>query len=370
MNTIRTFLRAMMVDSRKIISRLRSWGKRVLTPTSFEDIWIKNSSFPEQVSLILSLICTSNCIFCAEKGKNIKEKLMPFELVVKILKELQEYNFKGGFNLSEFGDVLTHLRFKEIVMEIRKLFPRNNISLYSNMVLMNEDNAKFLLENNLNYLHFNFDGFNEINYEYIKRNQKYKQVKQNILNFFKLRDEINPNCVISIGIVSAKRFSEEIEDKLGLFEDDENKIKEFFRPYLKKQDNIKSDVISLEKYENFLLREKKEPCRMFDRILKDIFIAPNGQVYICCCDYGITSNLGNVNYQTIKEIWSSELRRNILKNLFALNFKKAFEVCRTCLPYLNTMPEYLKVKKRLRRMFKEKRLEFINGKLVINSNSK
>jgi len=352
-----------------IMKRYFLYWNRKINHGIFDKLWIKFSRFPKNISLSLSLLCPSNCIYCAERGLGIKPKLMPFELVQKILHEAKEIDFKGRFSLSENGEALVNPNFKKIVEEIRKLFPENEIVLYTNMVLMDENMCEFLLQQNLNYLHFNFDGLNEKNYEYIKQNGSYNKVKQNILNFIKLRNELNSHCSIGIGIVGAKRFSEDIEAKSRVFEDDEKKIIEFFKPLLRLNDDICPNQITLEKYQYYLNRRKKEPCDLFERILKEIFIAPNGQVYICCADFGVTSKLGNVNQAEIKEIWSSEIRKNILINLFESKNNKSFEICQTCLPnyYSINRDLYYRVRKQVRMAFSEKQVEIINGKLIINN---
>ena len=121
---------------------------------------------------------------------------------------------------------------------------------------------------------------------------------------FRIREQLNARCRIGIGYVTAARFCEEIEGREGLMRDDEAEILELLRPLLRKDDFIQPDLIGLEKYQGILNRRKREPCDLFERVLAEMFIAPSGQVYICCADLGVTSNLGNVNHQAIRGIWN------------------------------------------------------------------
>ena len=115
--------------------------------------------------------------------------------------------------------------------------------------------------------------------------------------------------------------------------DDEAEILELLRPLLRKDDFIQPDLIGLEKYQGILNRRKREPCDLFERVLAEMFIAPSGQVYICCADLGVTSNLGNVNHQAIRGIWNTEVRKAILRDLYQgrLETEETLEVCKTCL---------------------------------------
>jgi radical SAM protein with 4Fe4S-binding SPASM domain len=346
---------------------------RILNLSSFEKLWAKsksNSIFPKQLNLSLSLLCPSQCIYCAPRGTKIVPKIMPEGLFLKILQEAQEHHFTGSFSLGENGEALTHPQFKQLFKILRRQFPKNEIILFSNMVLMDDENARFLLEQGLNYLHFNFDGASPQTYDYIKRNGRFEQVKQNILNFFRIRDELIVCCRIGIGYVTAARFSKEIEGKEGLMQDDEAEILNLLKPLLRRDDFIQADLIGLEKYQRILNRQKREPCDLFKSVLTEMFIAPSGQVYICCADFGVTSNLGNVNHKTIRYIWNSESRKAILKDLFKVrvNSKKTFEVCKTCLPcwFSSWSPDlYVKCKKKVQMEFVKGRLAFVNGTLRI-----
>lgn len=332
----------------------------------FDGYWAQYSNFPECLCLTLSLACTSNCIYCAGRGVDIEPRFLPLELLEKILDECKLRNFKGGISLSENGDALMHPQFREMITMIREKLPDCGITLFSNMVLMDEGIARFLLEGPLpiTYLHFNIDGISQETYNYIKRNKNFEMVLNNAIRFIELRNELNAECIVGIGIVSAKKFSEDIEGKTGIFDDDTEKIIAYFKPYLLgKQDHINQDPISLEKYQSILARPKREACNLLDRIFKHAFIAPNGQVYICCADYGITSNLGNIRDKFIGEIWSSDIRRQMLKTILDQKYDGGFDICKTCLPSTGSR-EYDGVRNDVAALFRSGILEFVDGAMV------
>ena len=140
---------------------------------------------------------------------------MPEDLFLKILREAHEHCFTGPFSLSENGEALTHPQFKQFFTLLRKHFPKNETILFSNMVLMDEANTRCLLDRGLDYLHFNLDGASAQTYEYIKRNGQFERVKKNVINFFRIREQLNARCRIGIGYVTAARFCEEIEGERG-----------------------------------------------------------------------------------------------------------------------------------------------------------
>jgi radical SAM protein with 4Fe4S-binding SPASM domain len=54
-----------------------------------------------------------------------------------------------------------------------------------------------------------------------------------------------------------------------------------------------------------------------------IHINANGDVFICCNDYDFETVFGNVNEKSIKEIWESQQRKDMIKHSYNT-------LCRTC----------------------------------------
>jgi len=276
---------------------------------------------------------------------------MPIALVHKVLQEAEEHAFGGSFSLSENGEALTHPKFLDIVREIRGRFPKNDIILFSNMVLMDERRASALLDLGLTELHFNLDGATELTYEYVKRHKKYLLVRQHIAQFARLRNEMKSACRIHAYFITAKQFAEEIEGKEGAFGDDSQAIIDAMAPILRAGDTIRQLPIMLHKYQSSLNHKKSELCDQFDRVLREIFIAPNGQVYICCLDFGNSSQLGNINEKTIAEVWSSRLRERVIRNIYLMRYEETFDVCKSCPPVFwgPNKDVYTNLKRRLRK---------------------
>ena len=298
----------------------------------FDRLWARHSHFPESINLTLSLHCQSRCVFCPDRAPQVFPKAMPVDLIRKVLQEAEEHHFTGRFSLSENGEALTHPCFLEILGELRTRFPRNPLTLFSNMILMDDTRARALLDHGLTDLGFNFDGATEATYEYVKQNGKYSTVRRNITHFAQLRNKTNSPCRIHVYFITAKQFAEEIQGKKGVFEDDSEAIADSLRPLLREGDQLCRQPIHLQKYESLLNHDKSGMCEKFDRVLREVFVAPNGQCYICCLDFGNRSSLGNLNDQTIAEIWSSQHRQRVLRSLYLMKYEETFDVCRKCPP--------------------------------------
>ena len=72
-------------------------------------------------------------------------------------------------------------------------------------------------------------------------------------------------------------------------------------------------------------------CAILSRIVNELFVAPNGDCYVCCLDHDAKIAFGNVNDSSINEIWKGKKRYKILKQLFLRQFKSLGEPCSICL---------------------------------------
>jgi len=342
-----TILKLRAPVTRNILARHRE--KNI---SEFESIWQEKSRFPKRFNLMSSLKCSAKCVYCPSRGTDIAEKLMPIELVDKIVTEAKSVNFNGIFSTSDNGDALMHPKFQQIIEKISNGLPDSKIIYYSNMILMNKKNASWLLPH-LSSINFNLDGNDPENYEFVKGFKNHALVKKNIEQFFELREKINKDCKVDVNFATAKWWSETVEGDGSKFRDDTNEIKEWIQQFLKRSDTLTPANIVLQKYQYELYEPKVGVCDLWSRVLDHMNVSPDGKTPICCIDFGVTSTFGNLNDKSIKSIWSGKLRKNILKNLYLMKYEGTPLVCQTCLPSYST-PENRDEYHRIRKILKTK----------------
>lgn len=292
----------------------------------------KTNDFPESLNLSLSAICQAKCIYCpSDRGKGIKPPFMSSQLAKKAADEAKKENFQGTVRFSENGEALLNKDFFSIYEYCRKMLPTCRFVLYTNMALLNKSTSLRLLANKLDELHFNVDGASAVTYEASKK-LNFATFKQNLHDFIEARKKLRATCKIHIYILTAKKYMAVVEQTNISLPDDTKKIIENWEPLLEK-----SDIISVvDKPYKWALREKNRlhktsPCRKLSKVIRECLIGPNGDVYICCLDYQQKCVIGNVNDNSIKEIWSSPRRRTLLKLLGKLRFDEIGEPCAFCL---------------------------------------
>ncbi len=327
----------------------------------FEPLWRKHSIFPRQIGLSLSVLCPSQCVYCPERAPRMRPKTMPMALVEKILDEALKRRFKGIFSISENGEALTHPAFLDILKTIRVTFPGNPIVLFSNMVLITNEVAQRIIDQDIDFLHFNIDGASAETYNYIKRNGRFDSVVRNARGFLKIRNEVNARCRVGIGYVSARNFAWDIEGRPDAFPDDYTAVEALMAPLLRAGDTIAREEYQLQKFSTLLGRRKTEPCEAYHAVLNNLLVAPDGNAYLCCADFGVTSSLGNLHDRNISEIWSSPLRHDVLRHIYRQEYDKAPQVCRTCLPLMGLNRDlYLTVRDEIREKLRYRDKEWSN----------
>ncbi|MFH1456757.1 MAG: SPASM domain-containing protein [Patescibacteria group bacterium] len=303
---------------------------KIKKPTQTKQIFVDND-FPDAFGFALSVVCQAKCLFCPpDRGVSTKNKFMSFELMEKILKETSQNNYAGKFGFEENGEPLLNPNFLKIFELVRKYHPDNKIVLYSNMDAMTNEQSYQILKLGLDEIHFNVDGATAETYTYFK-GLNFEKVKKNIFDFIENRNKLNSKCKIFLQMVSAHNYEKSIGKK-PKFKDDTYDILKFWQNYL-----LPSDDMSVSDIHNWSLRDEKninrknKICPYFSVLLKHMYINSDGKVYMCWVDQNCQLVIGDLNHQTIREIWHSEKRKKILNLLADKKFKEIGRPCSNCL---------------------------------------
>ena len=304
--------------------------------------------YPKYVGLMVSRVCNGDCIYCSIwKYKSPKKPFMNLEVAKKVAKELKEENFKGTINFGENGDALLNPQFKEMFKEMGKV-DGGHLILFTNMDNMDNETARFLLENGLKEITFNLDGATKETYEAAKTGCNFDEVVKNAKNFIKLRNEINLLCKIHIKAIPAKRYIEYRENKKSNVSYDFPKLKEEWSKILNNHDTITEGRYfgSWGTY-NFFLKQRTIPCATITQQANNCYIDTEGNMYSCCVDYRTTRTFGNVMEKSIFDIWYSDHRRQFYKNVIYKNYVGAGQPCINCgekNDYIRSYLNYLRYK--------------------------
>jgi MoaA/NifB/PqqE/SkfB family radical SAM enzyme len=305
----------------KKIKKVRSLGLN----KSFHLIYEKSKrklnilpAVPPTLYIELTDICNLKCIMCDRNGMTRKSGMMDMELFKKIIDNAAEIGVPA-VKLNRFGESLLHPQLVEMIRHAKeKGIPR--VYFTSNATLLTEEKARQLIPSGLDSITFSFDGATKETYESIRLKANYDKVKQNILTFVKLRNDMRkdkPRVVINT--ILSKDTEQEIYEIFTLWAPYVDKINILPVGRYGGVDNLSSIT-----RENSV--SQRRAChQIFDRLV----IFWDSTATICCGDINGDLSVGNINDSRIEDLWRnrafSEIRRRH-KNLDFTNLP----ICLKC----------------------------------------
>jgi len=271
---------------------------------------------PFSIFIDPSALCNAKCVFCPTNNSDYlrEQRLqsMPFERFQKITEQL--LTFKEQIKvicLYGFGEPLLNKNLPKMA----KLLKENNlcreIRLVSNGILLNPRINKQLIESGIDLIRISLNGLNETDYKNICGvTINYGNFVDNIKNLF----EQSRNSKTKISIKIATEILKNEKDKTFVTETFAS-ICDFL---------LIEDIEEMWPGYNILLQNKKIGDRKFTiennnknetgkvcaYPLTHLVVFSNGNVGVCCLDWKQNVNLGNVEQETLLNIWNGEKMRN------------------------------------------------------------
>jgi len=312
------------------------------------------------INLSISSLCGANCLFCpSNRGKRIKQKVMPLEYVKKIICEITSDKFRTYHNIKrievgENGDAFLNKDFIDILRLIKSKIPQVNLERYTNFQNFTKEKARIILSEELiDSFYCNIDSSNNSNYLNIK-GLDLDNTMNNLINFIKLRKELNSNAPLNVLVLTLNKYINTIYNNYNFYPIKLNDINlrnvpddfSIIKTRLKKILDSKTDKVIESWVVGWAEREKiditkidyaKYYCPNLIRVENEAFIAPDGTWYACCLDSNNELVLGNVIKKSINEIFFSKRRKELISMLKKKKFARINGPCATvnCCQYLN-----------------------------------
>jgi len=221
--------------------------------------------------------CNNDCSFCPVNIHSDKRKraVMSTELFYKIINDLADMNYRGIISLYSNNEPLLDERIYEFVEYVRWKLPEVKQELYTNGILLNSK----------------------------KLDRLSKSVDKLIIDIYCDKDELPKNML----------WLNEYPDKDNITAIIRNK-----NQTLTSRAGNSPNKACAGKYESFCIYP-----------FRQLVIRPDGKVSRCCHDaYGETT-LGDLNNQSVLEIWNGELYKNFRKTMIDKG-RNAIKGCQKC----------------------------------------
>ena len=286
-----------------------------------------DGKFPFQVLLESTSACNLKCIMCARSYTKVKVGIMKEEIAYKLIDEIAKEDPSTRLWLCYFGEPLI-LRNTDILYQRIKYSKEKGIKstiINTNGNLLEPHVSEKLMESGLDEIYIGIDAVTAETYSKIRVGGDYNKLMNNIDYLLK---QGNPNLKVTVQFGIYESNEHEVEDFKKYWE--EKGVKIFIRPKLTWIGHTS---------ENYKTTENRYPCPwLFDTFAIDF----DGKVPYCVCDWHNQSPVGDLNKETIKEVWQNRIREYQAIHL-RKEWDKLPEFCQNCRDW-QTKPyaDYLK----------------------------
>ncbi|MCM1251870.1 MAG: radical SAM protein [Clostridium sp.] len=275
-------------------------------------------------------VCNFRCEFCASVDnpaiKNVKKGFMEYSLFCKIVDDLCE--FDGRLKQMVFhllGEPLMHPQIVDMIVYAKKKNVSQKLIMYTNGDRLTPEVSRMICDAGIDYIQFSIEHINSEGYEKITRTK---------VDYDKLLANIGYLCAYKSSecFVSAKILD------CGLTEADKTK---FYSDFEKITDECHIEVpmqVLPESVRDTTFGNGQHTTNDgYALNYKDVCTPPfyllgiacDGLVSPCECDWSKSICIGDVNKQSLKQIWNGENRKNFLKMQLAKQ-RSVSPICGKC----------------------------------------
>jgi len=293
----------------------------------------KIKGLPTSITIEPTTACNLSCPECPS---GLKQFTRPEgNLKQNFYQKIIEETYKSSFYLNFYfqGEPFINPNFLEMVAyaESKKMYTATS----TNAHFLNDEVAKKTIESGLSRLTISIDGTTQETYESYRKTGSLEKVIEGTKNIIKWKKELKsktPYVIFQFLVVKPNEHqieeAKQLAKTLGV---DEIRFKtaqlyEFkngneLMPTIEKYSRYKKLADGTYRLKNKLLNE----CW---RMWSSCVITWDGKIVPCCFDKDAKHQLGELQQQTLKDIWNSKGYNNFRKTL--LTDRQSIDICQNC----------------------------------------
>jgi radical SAM protein with 4Fe4S-binding SPASM domain len=274
------------------------------------------SKYPPTIVVEPVNACNLKCTMCAysfeAKSKPRSVEYMDLGLLRKVVDEAKGKCRKMHF--SSIGEPMLHPELHSMIA-----YAKTHgfwVRLTTNGTLFTPDKIEKILDAKPDLLRISVDGANAEVYEEIRKGARFDKVLQNLSLLRERRDKKGVPVKITVHAV--------------LMASNLHQIGEFKHRFARYADEV-TVMYGItwgfdEHFQSCVPMRAPQACSMTWTYLT---VQSNGLICFCCNDYKEKSAIGDLNRQSIKEVWNSRAYRELRKQHLKKEYDK-IELCKNC----------------------------------------
>ncbi len=290
--------------------------------------------FPKVILIDTISYCNLKCSMCVHKEMKRKRGIMEWNLFTKIIDEIAEEDKSVRVWMVFFGEALLLKKRKPSIFDMISYANRKGLSdvvLNSNANLLDEEASKKLIHSGLDAIYIGIDAFSSETYARIRVGGNYEKAVQNTLRLIELKKLMNsmkPQVFVQFVVMDIN------EKEIGHF----TKFWNHRGAVVKVRPKV-SWAGMIDAPNLILTNKDRWPCHW---AMQTMSITDTGKVVTCAVDLDAKFVAGDINHQSLKEVWNgklSALRRCHLEK----QFHDLPENCRDCKDWQAARADYYSV---------------------------
>ncbi|MDD4857331.1 MAG: radical SAM protein [Candidatus Krumholzibacteria bacterium] len=249
---------------------------------------------PRYIQIETIIGCDAECPFCPQKQIDRKPVIMPETTWKKIIDDTRGL----GITYRPFlqNEALIDKRLARIVAYIKE-DATARVEINTNGSLLDEKRGLELIEAGIDIVRFSIDAFSSETFAKCRVGLDYRKVVDNINRFIALPARSRRGVVTEVRMIDMDSSRHEQRD--------------FIEYWSKRAD--RALIVPLYNWPwDEGVRMVRKPCI---KMREEMFFYTDGRAVLCCWDIAGRASIGNVNGESVLEIWNGAARREFAEYL-------------------------------------------------------
>ena len=276
--------------------------------------FLQSASFPTHLEVEAASKCQMKCPMCwTTYMKEDLKGIMKMDLYKKIIDEASANN-TFSIKLSWRGEPMLNPNLMEMIKHAKKKGIKH-VAFLTNAELLTKKRCHELLDSGCDWISVSADGTDDT-YNKIRFPAKFDETVEKIKYLKKIRDE--------------NKLTKPLIRVQSILTAVENNSEKFYKTWSGIADKINIVADQIRNYETNESKIEYNEYFLCPKAFQRLAIAHDGKVHQCISDYYGKNILGDINFQTIKEVWNGEPNKKLRKSFKKHTFLKENEACRQC----------------------------------------
>jgi MoaA/NifB/PqqE/SkfB family radical SAM enzyme len=264
--------------------------------------------------------CNAECVMCPRELLSRKRGFMDPGLFEKLIREVSGLKRQPVTHLHGFGEPLLDKLLPERI-RLAKAYGIKHTYIVSNASLLSPETSRKIIDAGLDKMKISFYGTDEESYNNTMKRLDFKVTFQNLKDFLRIRKEMkrrHPRLILQYLPTEANH----------------GRTKEFRTLWKPLIDEKAGDCLNVTALHNY--GGGRGYNQMGQKIVSVCYfpwtsmsVLWDGRVVTCCMDSNGVQVLGDLNSQTVKEVWTGPVLSGVRDDFRKFRYD-AYPVCRSC----------------------------------------